>query len=439
MNRLRKIRVAAFVFWLAATASARAQFTVLHSFTADEGSFLDGLTPSGSVLYGVASQGGPNLGGTVFRINTDGSGFAVLHSFGAVTSEGTQPMGQLVLSGSTLYGVTNQYGANGAGGTIFKINTDGSGFAVLHSFSTSNGDGWGPYSGPMLIGNVLYGTTADGGTIAPIGSLQGSTIYKINTDGTGYSVLHSFSVTGPGGANVNARLIAVGSTLYGAAHLGANGVSFSDNGYGTIFKIGEDGSGFTVLHAFTGGTDGRVPELPGLTLAGSTLYATSYEGGTPQAGALYKINTDGTGYGQVHSFNFGDTQTHDLALSGSTFYDTESRNGLVFQINTDGTGYAVLHTLTGGSNDGLGPSFSGPIIVGSTLYGTTQYGGTNNNGVIYAIAVPEPSTLALAACGLATCALVAVRRKPRSCKFRDSDGNLSEPIHSRAPELRHIY
>jgi len=36
----------------------------------------------------------------------------------------------LLLSGSTLYGITQNGGSLG-NGTIFKINTDGSGFAVL--------------------------------------------------------------------------------------------------------------------------------------------------------------------------------------------------------------------------------------------------------------------------------------------------------------------
>ena len=61
----------------------------------------------------------------MFRLNTDGSDYAILKTF--VGSEGIGPMG-LTLSGSTLYGTTYK---GGPVGTVFKINTDGSGYTVL--------------------------------------------------------------------------------------------------------------------------------------------------------------------------------------------------------------------------------------------------------------------------------------------------------------------
>ena len=60
---------------------------------------------------------------------------------------------------------------------MFKINTDGSGFAVLKSFAGA--DGAGPYAGLTPSGNILYGTTYYGGT------WDNGTIFKIGTDGSG--------------------------------------------------------------------------------------------------------------------------------------------------------------------------------------------------------------------------------------------------------------
>ena len=63
------------------------------------------------------------------------------------------------LSGNTLYGTTLGGGTNGFG-TVFAINTDGTCFTLLHSFSFL--DGAGPQAGLILTGNTLYGTTSDG-------------------------------------------------------------------------------------------------------------------------------------------------------------------------------------------------------------------------------------------------------------------------------------
>ena len=68
-------------------------------------------------------------------MNTDGSGYTVLKSF--TGSDGGDPYAGLVLSGSTLYGTTwwRQFG----NGVVFKVNTDGSGYTVLKNFTGSDG------------------------------------------------------------------------------------------------------------------------------------------------------------------------------------------------------------------------------------------------------------------------------------------------------------
>src|ERR1035437_11144559 len=67
-------------------------FTNLYSFTASDpntGNNSDGSAPvaglilSGTTLYGTAQYGGPNDNGMVFAVNTNGTGFTILHIFTA--------------------------------------------------------------------------------------------------------------------------------------------------------------------------------------------------------------------------------------------------------------------------------------------------------------------------------------------------------------------
>ena len=77
-------------------------FSTLHSFNGRDGSSPESLILSGSTLYGVTKHGGVSNAGTVFSVHTDGTGFTILHIFTG-GSDGATPGGQLVLSGHTLY------------------------------------------------------------------------------------------------------------------------------------------------------------------------------------------------------------------------------------------------------------------------------------------------------------------------------------------------
>ncbi len=199
-----------------------------------------GLVLSGNTLYGAARGGGDSGNGTVFAVNTDGSGFVNLHNFTKLAStgnnagnnsDGASPWGGLMLSGNTLYGTTDQ-GGTGGSGTVFKVNTDGSGFVNLHNFTKlantgNNSDGANPYAGLILSGNTLYGTASAGGSFgAGIG-----TVFAVSTDGTGFTNLHTFANYPSDGANPLAGLVLSGSTLYGTTSAGGA------LGVGTVFSL----------------------------------------------------------------------------------------------------------------------------------------------------------------------------------------------------------
>ena len=255
-------------------------FGLVHRFA---GGLADGENPlgtpvvSGLTLYGMTSQGGSANIGTVFKVNADGTNFGLLHSFAGGPADGQAPgFSALVQSGPTLFGMTGGGGPTDDG-TVFKVNTDGTGFTLLHAFSAPAGDGWLPYGSPVLVGSTLYGMTRQGGGAA-------GTIFKINTDGTGYARLHAFTGTPTGdGAGPLGSLLLSGSTLYGMTTVGGTA------NLGTVFQINADGTGYQVLHSFLGGPfDGADPQGD-LTLVGSSLYGMTVAGGSNNLGTIFSF------------------------------------------------------------------------------------------------------------------------------------------------------
>ena len=147
-------------------------FTILHTFTggSEVATPYASLALSGSTLYGTTQYGGYWGVGSVFAVNTDGSGFTNLYSCPDDLSAGYWLVCGLILSVHTLYGTT-PYGGTypDDGGTVFKLNTDGTGFTYLYDFSdynnacSINSDGGQPLAGLILSGNTLYGTASIGG------------------------------------------------------------------------------------------------------------------------------------------------------------------------------------------------------------------------------------------------------------------------------------
>jgi uncharacterized repeat protein (TIGR03803 family) len=415
---------------LPSAGRVRAQtFTGLHSFTPTINSGppyptltnTDGAQPwselvanaSGTTLYGTTKFGGAFGDGVVFAVNTDGTGFTNLYTFTAnngvgytdyTNSDGAYPQAGLVLSGNRLYGTTRAGGTD-KDGTVFAVNTDGTGFTNLHNFR--GGDGATSDAGLVLSGNTLYGTTSLGSSL---GYANNGTVFAVNTDGTGFTNLHSFAAggydpsngfTNSEGANPEAGLILAGNTLYGTASGGGPW------GAGTVYAVNTDGTGFTNLHSFTAvppypgpstNSDGGAP-FAALISRGNTLYGSAARGGDWGNGTLFALNSNGTGFTNLHSFSALPDQNPRtnsdgagpecrLALSGNTLYGAAERggssgHGTLFALNTDGTGYTTLHSLA--ATDGASP-FGGLLLAANTLYGIAVGGGIpGGNGTVFSL------------------------------------------------------
>jgi uncharacterized repeat protein (TIGR03803 family) len=384
------------VFRLAPDGSG---FTLLHSFT---GAPTDGQNPSASLiqgpdgtLYGTTAYGGSVGIGTVFQMAPDGNGFTLLHGFDGAPADGTQPRAGLIQGpDGTLYGTTSQGGSANLG-TVFQMASDGSGFTVLHSFTGAPTDGQSPLAGLIQdLDGTLYGTTSLGGT-ANLG-----TVFRLAPDGSGFTLLHSFSSAPTDGQHPYAGLIqGPDGTLYGTTYQGGS------NGNGTVFRLAPDGSGFTLLHRFTG-TDGGAPSAGLIQGPDGTLYGTTFYGGFADRGTVFQMAPDGGGFTLLHSFTDAPTdgrypyagliQGPDGTLFGTTLEggSAGSTFGTVFQMAPDGSGFTLLHSFTDARTDGQNP-YAGLIQgLDGTLYGTTSQGGSNLIGTVFRLA-PDGSGFTL--------------------------------------------
>lgn len=149
-----------------------------------------------------------------------------------------------------------------------------------------------------MAGNTLYGTTASD-------SLKYRTVFTVNTDGAADSGLRtSFSWFDPSiGAYTNhadgyplTALTASDSTLFGVGSLGGS----SDTG--AAFTLNTNGTGFMVIRSFAGTPDGAHPNAA-VASVGTTVYGTTSFGGTASNGAVFQLNSDGSGYALLKSFS----------------------------------------------------------------------------------------------------------------------------------------
>jgi len=379
-------------------------FTTLHRFAATDpvtGVNVGGASPAGGLaladntLFGTAQEGTFSRAGTVFAVNTDGTVFRNLHDFamGAqnevntfTNSDGAGPIAGLLLSEGTLYGTTS-FGGKWGAGTVFKINTNGSGFATLHFFTApvgafrTNSNGANPSGGLVLSGDTLYGTAQNGG------SSGFGTVFSVSTNGTDFTNLHSCTGDTNDG-NPMAALVLSSNTLFGTTY-GA------DDHFGTVFAINTDGTGFTNLYNFTDGSDGANP-VAGLTLSSNTLYGTAQLGGSGK-GTIFSINTDGTGFTTLHEFEGGSDgrlPKAGLVLSSNTLYGTAIRggnwdDGTVFAVDTDGGNFTTLYSFSGGGDGEL--PLAGLVLSANTVYGTT-FLSANGTGVVFSLGLtPTPA------------------------------------------------
>lgn len=284
-------------------SNVTASYTIDHVFTGNpdgENPRHDAMTPFNGQLYGTTLQGGTDNGGLIFSIAPNGLSYAGLKSFHK--SVGDEPHSCFAVGGNLLYGMTASGGDND-GGVIFYFDPSTSTYHHFYSFQTATGHE--PHGRLTLDpnGTTLYGMTRKGGSPSPSPSPGYGVVFKVDTSGNNYSVLHNFAGAPNDGATTDhGYVVQCGNILYGMTTNG--GMS----NYGAIFSLSLVDGSLHVIHNFDSSHhDGRNP-YGSLLLVGSQLYGTTRKGGDYGGGTVFVINTDGSGYSRLH--NFGGTK-HD--------------------------------------------------------------------------------------------------------------------------------
>jgi len=374
---------------------------VLYNFSGGDGSHSHtALTYHAGALYGATASGGRFNAGEIFKLQQTTSGLVetVLYSFTG-GADGDGPFCDLIFdSAGNIYGDTSFGGTNG-GGVVYRLTPSGTGYtqSVLYSFSGGS-DGGLPFQNGKLLRDAtgnLYGTASTGGVN------NAGLVFKLTPSPNQWTetVLYNFT-GGVDGGSPNAALVAQGTSLYGVTFAGGA------SGNGTVFQLTPSKGVWTetVLYNFAGGSDGANPEGGVIFDQAGDIYGTTYAGGSPGYGTVYKLTHSVSGWTEnvIYAFGSGSDGANPVAfliidktgnLYGTTsgsFSGLPAGYGTVFRLSAAKSGWreTVLHSFTGGV-DGGNP-FDSLLLLGGNLYGTARDGGSSGfggpgNGLIFRI------------------------------------------------------
>jgi uncharacterized repeat protein (TIGR03803 family) len=300
-------------------------FTVLYTFLpGPQNNYPNGAGPGlmiqgpDGMLYGSAPAGGINNHGSLFRVNTDGSGFQVLHLFCSEPNcaDGDYPTALVVgadgnLYGTTIYGGAGQTGSctGGACGAIFQVIPSSGDYNVVFSFTDPQTQGLNPTS--LILG--------------PNGSLYGDSgpfLFEFTPSSNAFQVTDFPLVDGIPAVG-NPAAVGPNGNIYGLYSV------YGINGEGVFeFDVnGEQGNDVQLFPFYNTIPDGGTPEQVILGSDGN-LWVCDYSGSTGYGDIISLSTSDGTllqsftpfkPSAKVGAYPFGITQASDGVLWGTTF------------------------------------------------------------------------------------------------------------------------
>lgn len=359
-------------------------YTVLKKFTrtTDGGSirWRPVVAPDG-FLYGVCEDGAQFSNGTIWKLKKDGTSFTVLKVLNNSAESTSGFYGSLVLGlDGKLYGTVS-----GSNGHIIRINTNGTGFTKLVSFTNTSGGfvGSGPRS-PLLLasdGN-FYGVCVGGGTTGK------GVAFKYNASTNTYTLLKTFT-DNDGTYPATTPVEGIGGYIFGGCP------NYGTLNGGTLWRIKKDGSGFAVLQQIDLATMGNRPGRKLYIHTDGLVYGTMCGYGPLNAGTFFRMAQDGSGFTVLRSNFEGGEQPWALIYKetdGRFYipfnYGGQGSGGILASLNPDGSDYR-RHYSFAYQTEGYGPVVAPTVITNTAspqygkAFGVSTSGGLFSNGVLF--------------------------------------------------------
>jgi uncharacterized repeat protein (TIGR03803 family) len=418
--RCRVVLTLAILLPATIAGAAAPQEKTIYSFQGgNDGSFPSAnlVADSEGNLYGMTEAGGgsPNCGqngsenqgcGTIFKLTPPaktGGAWAesILYSFQG-SGDGSQPSGGLTIDAAgNLYGVAGGGSSSCGCGVIFELSPSSSGVwaqSVLYTFTDGPGGGYPIGSLALDSAGRLYGITSArdncGDVFEATPPSQGGTIWT-------EAVIYQFQGgKSDGCAPAGTLVFDKAGNLYGTAQSGGQ------KDVGIAYRLKPPTApgapwALSILHSFTGGTDGAQP-VGGLIFHGADLFGTTYGGGNNGDGVVFQLSPPAKGKTTwvetpILTFNSRSSGQGPLTavvfdkagnLYGTTRFCVGGVGGEVFELSPPAqTGNpwteSTLYSFTCGSD---GCNIGGLAFdKGSALYGLSGSGGTAGDGVAFAV------------------------------------------------------
>jgi uncharacterized repeat protein (TIGR03803 family) len=272
-------------------------------------------------------------------------------------------------------------------------------FSIIHRFTGNAGAGNPAFQLVQDAAGNLYGTTSWGGAVRSCEGSGCGGVYRLSPNGNGgwtYTELYNFQF----GAEPYNLILDSAGNLYGTSAAGG------PSGAGLVFELSPTTTGpwtFTTLYAFTGGSDGSLPNGYLVFDAEGNLYGTTaYGGNSENLGTVFELSPQAGGSWTeqvLWDFNFTSNAGYNPSAgvvfdAQGNLYGTTSGDqaigtyGTVYKLTKGASGWeaTLLHEFKSSGDGGI-PEAPVAIDAAGNLYGTTIIGGnaqgSSGTGTVY--------------------------------------------------------
>jgi uncharacterized repeat protein (TIGR03803 family) len=279
-----------------------------------------------------------------------------------------------------LWGTTSSGGDYNLG-VIFKVNGDGSAYTIAKSFIPDlNSPGDNPVDDMMQASNgKIYGLVSSGGA-----NNQG-VLFEYNPTNGVFVKRIDFASAISGSAPIGGLIEFTNGRLYGVARTGGA------NDQGVLFEYNPMNNTLVKKVDFALSTTIGANPIGSLTVAfNGKLYGMTGKGGLNDKGVLFEYNpTNDDFVKRVDLANVDGSyptgslvQTSNGKLYGTTLYGGDNGQGCIFEFDLS-TGSATKKFEFNSPVDGINPVKGLTLASNGKLYGNTIEGGTKDKGIIF--------------------------------------------------------